>query len=101
MKDRSHDDAMAELFRNDPSFATQYVSDILDTDNRPALLVALRQIALAFDTVEDIVDRANPVGQRLERLRAAIAAGKASGPGIPASVVFDRLAAKYRDLSPK
>lgn len=31
-----------------------------------------------------------------EELRAAIAAGLASGPGQPADVVFDRLEAKYR-----
>ena len=36
-----------------------------------------------------------------EALRAAIAAGLASGPGKAADVVFDRLDAKYRKLAGK
>ena len=36
-----------------------------------------------------------------EELRAAIAAGLASGPGKTADVVFDRLDAKYRKLAGK
>ena len=36
-----------------------------------------------------------------EDLRAAIAAGLASGPGKAADVVFDRLDAKYRKLAGK
>lgn len=36
---------------------------------------------------------------KLEALRAAIAVGLASGPGIPADEVFDRLEAKYRAMA--
>ena len=36
-----------------------------------------------------------------EELRAAIAAGLASGPGKPADAVFGRLDAKYRKLTGK
>ena len=36
-----------------------------------------------------------------QELRAAIAAGLASGPGKPAEAVFDRLEAKYRNLATK
>ena len=36
-----------------------------------------------------------------EELRAAIAAGLASGPGKPADAVFNRLDAKYRKLAGK
>jgi probable addiction module antidote protein len=47
MKDRSHDEAMTELFRDDPQFAADYLNDLLQ-DGEPAdLLVALRQIANA------------------------------------------------------
>jgi len=47
MKDRSHHEAMAELFRDDPQFAAEYLNDLLQ-DGEPAdLLVALRQIAQA------------------------------------------------------
>ena len=45
MKDRSHDEAIAELFLDDPQFAAEYLNDLLQ-DGEPAdLLVALRQIA--------------------------------------------------------
>ncbi|MBK7002490.1 MAG: putative addiction module antidote protein [Rhodoferax sp.] len=47
MKDRSHDEAMAELFRQDPAFAAEYINQLLQ-DGEPAdLLVALRQMAQA------------------------------------------------------
>jgi antitoxin ParD1/3/4 len=36
---------------------------------------------------------------QMEELRAAIAAGRSSGPGRPADEVFDRLEAKYRGLA--
>ena len=38
---------------------------------------------------------------RREALRAAIAAGLASGPGKPAETVFNRLETKYRKLAGK
>lgn len=38
---------------------------------------------------------------RQEELRAAIAAGLASGPGKPATAVFDRLETKYRKRAGK
>lgn len=47
MKDRSHDDAMVELFSDDPEFAAHYLDEIL-RDGEPAdLLIALRQMAAA------------------------------------------------------
>lgn len=36
---------------------------------------------------------------KLEALRAAIAAGLASGTGVPADEVFDRLEAKYQAMA--
>lgn len=36
---------------------------------------------------------------QMEELRAAIAAGRSSGPGRPADEVFDRLEAKYQGLA--
>ena len=51
MKDRSHEEAMVELFRDDPQFAADYLNDLL-LDGEPAdLLVALGQIAQAHDGV--------------------------------------------------
>jgi len=45
LKDRSHDDAMAELFRDDPALAAATLNAILADGDQGELLVALRQIA--------------------------------------------------------
>lgn len=47
MKDRNHDEAMTELFRDDPQFAAAYLNDLLQEDEPADLLVALRQLAQA------------------------------------------------------
>ena len=47
MKDRTHDAGMAELFREDPAFATQYLNNVLEEGEQADLLVALRQMAQA------------------------------------------------------
>lgn len=47
MKDRSHDDAMVELFRDDPVVAAAALNAILADGDQGELLVALRQIAKA------------------------------------------------------
>ena len=56
--DRSHDDAMAELFREDPTFATEYLNSVLEDGEQADLLVALRQMAKAFGGVLAIAERA-------------------------------------------
>ena len=48
LKDRPHDEAMAELFRDDPEFAAHFLDEILREGNQADLLVALRQLAQAF-----------------------------------------------------
>jgi DNA-binding phage protein len=47
MKDRSHDEAMAELFKEDPAFAAEYLNQILQDGEAADLLVAQSQIAQA------------------------------------------------------
>lgn len=54
MKDRSHDEAMAELFRDDPQFAAEYLNDLLQDGEPVDLLVALRQIAQAHGGVRAV-----------------------------------------------
>ncbi|WP_295400681.1 type II toxin-antitoxin system ParD family antitoxin [uncultured Thiocystis sp.] len=44
-------------------------------------------------------DQQTQASMQREALRAAIASGMASGPGIPADNVFDRLEAKYRAMA--
>ena len=75
MKDRKHTEGMADLFAGDADFAGQYLNQVF-TAGQPA-------------------DRATA----MRHLRAAIAAGLASGPGQPADVVLKRLEAKYRRLA--
>lgn len=46
MKSRPHDDAMAELYRNDPALAIDVVNDILKDGDLAELLIVLRQLTL-------------------------------------------------------
>ncbi len=48
MKDRGHDEAMAELFRDDPATAAATLDAILAEGDQGELLVTLRQMAKAF-----------------------------------------------------
>jgi probable addiction module antidote protein len=54
VKDRSHDEAMAELFRDDPQLAADYLNDLLQGGEPADLLVALRQIAQAHGGVRAV-----------------------------------------------
>jgi probable addiction module antidote protein len=67
MKDRSHDDAMAELFREDPAFAADYLNQILQ-DGEPAdLMVALRQMAQAHGGVRAVASQTQLNASQLYR----------------------------------
>lgn len=54
MKDRGHDEAMAELFKEDPEFAVVYLNQLLEDGEPTDLLVALRQMAMAHGGVRTI-----------------------------------------------
>ena len=58
LKDRSHDEAMAEQFRDDPEFAAHYLDEILSEGDPADLLVALRQLAQAFGGLSSVAKRA-------------------------------------------
>lgn len=58
MKDRLHDDAMAELFQADPDFAAEYLSSLLQDGEQADLLIALRQMAKAFGGVAALAEKA-------------------------------------------
>ena len=58
MKDRAHDEGMAELFREDIAFATQYLNSILEEGDQADLMMALRQMAKAFGGVSAVAERA-------------------------------------------
>ena len=54
MKDRSHDDAMVELFRDDPAVAAATLNAILADGDQGELLVTLRQMAKAVGGVSAV-----------------------------------------------
>jgi probable addiction module antidote protein len=59
MRDRSHDEAMAELLREDPAYAVQLPNSILEDGDQSELLITLRQMAKAFGGVQSVADTAH------------------------------------------
>ncbi|MDR1854400.1 MAG: addiction module antidote protein [Azoarcus sp.] len=59
MKDRPHDDAMAEIYRSDPALAAAVLNDILQDGDQGALLITLRQMAKAFGGVSKVAENAH------------------------------------------
>lgn len=59
MKDQSHDDAMAALFRDDPELAAATLDAILADGDQGELLVTLRQMAKAFGGVPAVAKSAD------------------------------------------
>ncbi|GFN47183.1 MULTISPECIES: DNA-binding protein [Candidatus Regiella] len=71
MKDRSHDDAMAEIFRKDPAYAAELLNDILEDGEQAELLVAMRQMAKAFGGVRRVAKEAELNSNQLYRTLSA------------------------------
>jgi probable addiction module antidote protein len=59
MKDRTHDETMAEQFRDDPAYAVELLNSILEDGEQGELLIVLRQMARAFGGVQEIAEKAN------------------------------------------
>jgi probable addiction module antidote protein len=59
MRDRTHDEAMAETFRQDPAYALELLNSILEDGEQAELLIALRQMAKAFGGVQTLAEKAN------------------------------------------
>jgi probable addiction module antidote protein len=59
MKDRPHDEAMAELLKDDPAYAVELLNSILEEGEQGELLIVLRQMAKAFGGVQDVAKKAN------------------------------------------
>jgi probable addiction module antidote protein len=57
--DRSHDDAMAEMFQKDPAYAVYLLNDILEDGEQGELLIVLRQLTKAFGGVAAVAEKAN------------------------------------------
>lgn len=52
MKDRSHDEAMAELFQADPSYAEELLVEVIRDGNADELAILERQLSVAFASRE-------------------------------------------------
>ena len=59
MRDRTHDEAMAETFRQNPAYALELLNSILEDGEQAELLIALRQMAKAFGGVQTVAEKAN------------------------------------------
>jgi len=58
MKSRPHDEAMAELYRDDPALAVALINSVLQDGDQAELLIALRQLTLAFGGVQAVAAQA-------------------------------------------
>jgi probable addiction module antidote protein len=76
---RSHDEAVIELLREDPSFAYEYFAAAMDEANqdggREALLAALRHVAEA-QVMAAVADRAGISRESLYRVLSPNGQGK-------------------------
>jgi len=59
MKSKPHDDAMADLYRNDPALAIDVVNDILEDGDQAELLIVLRQLTQAYGGVQAVAEQAH------------------------------------------
>lgn len=59
MKDRTHYEAMAEMYREDPAYAVHLLNSTLEDGDQGELLIALRQIAKAFGGISAIAETAH------------------------------------------
>jgi probable addiction module antidote protein len=71
MRDKSHDEAMAELYKNDPGFALDVLNAILEEGDQGELLITLRQMTKAFGGVQAIAEQAQLNPTQLYRTLSA------------------------------
>jgi probable addiction module antidote protein len=71
MKDRTRDEAMAELFKEDPAYAIELLNNILEDGQQGELLIALRQMTKAFGGVHTVAGKANLNPTQLYRTLSA------------------------------
>jgi probable addiction module antidote protein len=67
MKDRLHDDAMADVYRKDPAYALELLNAILEDGDQGEFLIALRQMAKAFGGVQAVAEQSELNANQLYR----------------------------------
>ncbi|MDH6269166.1 putative addiction module antidote protein [Rhizobium sp. SG_E_25_P2] len=71
MKDRSHDDAMSEMFRENPALAAETLDQIFADGDQAELMIALRQMTSAFGGVPVVAQAAELNATQLYRTLSA------------------------------
>ena len=71
MKERTHDEAMAEAFCKDPAYAVELLNSILEDGDQGELLIVLRQMAKAFGGVSRVAEKAQLNGTQIYRTLSA------------------------------
>lgn len=59
MRSKSHDEAMADLYRDDPALALDVINRILEDGDQAELLTVLRQLAQAFGGLQAVAEQAH------------------------------------------
>jgi probable addiction module antidote protein len=67
----THDDAMAEVFREDPAYAVGLLNSILADGDQGELLIALRQMTKAFGGISKVAEKAELNGTHIYRALSA------------------------------
>jgi probable addiction module antidote protein len=67
MRDRTHDEAMAEILKDDPAYAIELLNGILADGEQGELLIALRQMTKAFGGVQAVAEKASLNSTQLYR----------------------------------
>ncbi len=71
MKDRAHDEAMAQAYREDPAYALALLNSILADGDQGELLIALRQMTKAYGGVQGVAEKAHLNTTQLYRMLSA------------------------------
>jgi probable addiction module antidote protein len=53
---RTHDEATADMFRNDPAFAAEYLNAVLEDGDQAEVLVALRHVVNARSSIQKVAE---------------------------------------------
>ncbi len=71
MRDRSHENAMVELYRDKPEFAVEMINAMLEDGEPQEMLVILRRLASAFGGVPAVAEEAGLNPTQLYRTLSA------------------------------
>ena len=99
MKDRCHDEAMAEMFKEDPALAVELVNSILDDGDQDDLQMAFRQMDKAglFDRAGVLYEVAcDVIGAIIAHYSEALAQER--GKPVPDAAAVERIEAAKRTL---